>query len=147
MSSCGSRRALRLPHSLRFRTPAQFAQSGLIVALTAAALLLGSCTFFSASTSAQAVYGSIAGTVIDQSGGVVADAKVTITDTGRNVVYTTTTNSSGAFMQSHLIIGTYRVQVEAPGFKTVSEEKVEVAVDTVNTIDVTMQPGDDKENI
>ena len=105
------------------------------------------CTVFPADTAAQAVYGSIAGTVVDASGGVVVGAKVTITDTGRNVVYSTTTNSSGAFIQSHLIIGLYKVQVEAPGFKTVSEDKVEVAVDTVHTVDVTMQPGDVKQTI
>jgi outer membrane receptor protein involved in Fe transport len=112
-----------------------------------ATLLLGSCILFSADASAQAVYGSIAGTVVDTSGAVVEGAKVTITDTGRNVVYTTTTNSAGAFMQSHLIIGTYRVQVEAPGFKTVSEDRVEVAVDTVHTVDVKVQPGDVKQTI
>src|SRR5215813_1457849 len=133
--------------STRFLTVAGFPQSGLIAVLIVAAFLVGCCAMFSASASAQAVYGSIAGTVIDQSGGVVADAKVTITDTGRNVVYNTTTNTSGAFVQSHLIIGTYRVQVEAPGFKTVSEERVEVAVDTVHTLDVTMQPGDVKQTI
>jgi outer membrane receptor protein involved in Fe transport len=98
-------------------------------------------------TSAQAVYGSIGGTVVDSSGGMVADAKVTITDSGRNIVYSTTTNSSGAFMQSHLIIGTYKVQVEAAGFKTAVQEKVEVAVDTVQTLDITMQPGDIKQTV
>jgi len=115
--------------------------------LIAATALLGCCAMFSGNASAQAVYGSIAGTVIDASGGVVGGAKVTITDTVRNVVYGTTTNSSGVFTQSHLIIGIYRVQVEATGFKTVSEDKVEVAVDTVHTVDVTMQPGDVSQTI
>src|SRR5215831_4853273 len=128
--------------SARFFTVAGFPQSGLIAILIVATFLVGCCAMFSANASAQAVYGSIAGTVVDASGGVVAGAKITITDTGRNVVYSTTTNSSGVFTQAHLIIGTYRVQVEATGFKTVSEDKVEVAVDTVHTVDVTMQPGE-----
>jgi carboxypeptidase family protein len=115
------------------------------VAITCLALLFLTAALPAAR--AQAVYGSIGGTVSDSSGGVVADAKVTITDPSRNIVYSTTTNSSGAFMQSHLIIGTYRVQVEANGFKTAVEEKVEVAVDTVHTVDVTMQPGDIKQTI
>src|SRR5216683_6221834 len=113
--------------------------------LTVLLLLLSGVS--ATSTSAQAVYGSIGGTVLDSSGGMVADAKVTITDSGRNIVYSTTTNSSGAFMQSHLIIGTYKVQVEAAGFKTAVEEKVEVAVDTVRTLDITMQPGDIKQTV
>jgi len=142
MSSCGSRTGLGLRLALALRTVTEFSQSGLMLAMLTAALLLSSGTIFSLNVSAQAVYGSIGGTVLDASGGVVVGAKVTITDSVRNVVYTTTTNSSGVFTQSHLIIGTYRVEVEAPGFKTVSEDKVEVAVDTVHTVDVTMQPGE-----
>src|SRR6516162_5728048 len=38
---------------------------------------------------AQAVYGSIGGTVVDSSGGVISGAKVTITDLDRNIVYNT----------------------------------------------------------
>ena len=147
MSNLGLRAGLGTFGSLRSLVFSRLAQSGLIFTVTAAILLLGCSTMFVTNASAQAVYGSIAGTVIDASGGVVADAKVTITDRGRNVVYTTTTNPSGVFTQSHLIIGTYRVQVEAVGFKTVSEDNVEVAVDTVHTVDVTMQPGDVSQTI
>jgi hypothetical protein len=90
---------------------------------------------------AQAVYGSIGGTVVDSSGGVVAGAKVTITDLDRNIVYNTTTDTTGNYDQRHLIVGHYRVQVESPGFKTTVSE-VDVAVDSRATFDVTMQPGD-----
>jgi len=119
----------------------------LMCGLIFAALLLAACTVFASGASAQAVYGSIAGTVVDSSGGVVVDAKITITDTGKNVVYNTTTNSSGEFVQSHLIIGTYKVQVEATGFKTALQEKIEVAVDTVRTLDIIMQPGDIQQTV
>jgi outer membrane receptor protein involved in Fe transport len=147
MSSCGLQTGLRLLRSLQFRFLSHIVQSGLSILAATGVFLMGSWVLFPANAAAQAVYGSIGGTVVDASGGAVADAKVTITDTGRNVVYTTTTNSAGAFMQSHLIIGTYRVQVEAPGFKTAAEDKVEVAVDSVHTVDVTMQPGDVKQTI
>src|SRR5262249_1781590 len=100
MSSSVLRTGLGLLCSLRFRTLGHFTQSGLIFMAVAVAALLSVGSVFPVNTAAQAVYGSIAGTVIDASGGVVAEAKVTITDTGRNVVYTTTTNSSGAFVQS-----------------------------------------------
>ena len=63
----------------------------------------------------QAVYGSISGTVTDSSGAAVPSAKVTITDTGKGVSYTTTTNESGNYTQGHLIVGTYYVRVEASG--------------------------------
>ena len=67
---------------------------------------------------AQAVYGSIVGTVADSSGAAVPNAKVTITDTGRDVTVSTVANESGNFTQRYLIVGRYRVRVEAPGFKT-----------------------------
>ncbi len=121
-------------------------QNQLWVRLLLAGLLL-ILAFSGSSASAQQVYGSIGGSVIDSSGGAVSDAKVTITDTSRNIVYNTATNSTGAFILSHLIIGTYKVQVEAPGFKTAVEEKVEVAVDTQRTLDITMQPGDVRQTI
>src|ERR1700692_1725305 len=60
----------------------------------------------------QAVYGSIAGTVYDSSGAGVPKAMVTITDLQKSISYTTTTNESGNYNQSHLIIGRYRVRVE-----------------------------------
>src|SRR5215469_11902194 len=89
----------------------------------------------------QAVYGSIGGTVVDDSGGAIANASVTIKDVNRNIIYNVSTDASGAFKQAHLIIGTYRVQVEAQGFKQTVVENVEVAVDTVRTVEITMQPG------
>jgi Carboxypeptidase regulatory-like domain/TonB dependent receptor len=92
------------------------------------------------SAKAQAVYGSIGGTVVDSSGGSVADAKVTITDTARQVVYTTQTDSSGRYDEKHLIAGNYRVNIEAPGFKSVISS-VDVSVDTVTTFDAVLQPG------
>ena len=91
---------------------------------------------------AQAVYGSIAGTVYDSSGAGVPKAAVTITDLQKNVNYATTTNESGNYSQTHLIVGRYRVKVELAGFKTAVQENVDLAVDTVTTVDVTLQPGD-----
>jgi hypothetical protein len=115
-------------------------------------LLLAGLLFLIAGMSApgaagQAVYGSISGTVLDSSGGGVSAAVVTITDTDRNIVYTTTTNGVGYYNQTHLIIGRYRVQVEFPGFKKEVVDNVDVAVDTVRSVDVTLQPGDVKQTV
>src|SRR5690349_10306263 len=80
--------------------------------------------------SAQAVYGSIVGTVMDSSGSAVPNAKITITDVGRDVTTTTVTNESGNFTQRYLIVGQYRVRVEAPGFKAFVQDNANVSVDT-----------------
>src|SRR6266851_3874425 len=91
---------------------------------------------------AQAVYGSIVGIVTDSSGSAVPNAKITITDTGRDVTTTTTANDSGNFMQRYLIVGRYRVRVEAPGFKTFLQDNVSVSVDTEVRLDVRLEVGE-----
>ena len=72
-------------------------------------LLLGVYLLASASAlHAQAVYGNIVGTVLDASGFGVPGAKITITDTNRDITVTTTSNESGNFQQHYLIASTYR---------------------------------------
>ena len=91
---------------------------------------------------AQAVYGSIVGTVADSTGAMVSGAKVTITDLGRDVTNETSTNDSGLFTQRFLIVGRYRIRVEAPGFKSFVQENVGVSVDTETRVDIQLQVGD-----
>src|SRR5437762_3065402 len=83
----------------------------------------------------QAVYGNIVGTVLDESGAGLPNAKVTITDTNRAVSFTTTTNESGFFTQRFLIVGRYEVRVEAEGFRAYVQD-VSVSVDQETTLDV-----------
>ena len=51
---------------------------------------------------AQAVYGSIVGTVTDPSGSAIVKATVTIADTGKGVNFDATTNDSGNYSQPTL---------------------------------------------
>jgi hypothetical protein len=87
------------------------------------------------------VYGTISGTVTDPSGAAVAKAKVTITDTGKGVTYTTATNESGNYTQSHLIVGAYDVRVEMPGFAAFVQKNAEVPVDSVTQVNVQLTVG------
>lgn len=89
----------------------------------------------------QAVYGNIVGTVVDQSGAAVPNAKVTITDTQRAVSFTTTTNIDGNFTQRFLIAGTYQVRIEAPGFKA-GVQTVIVSVDQEARADMKLEVGE-----
>jgi hypothetical protein len=59
----------------------------------------------------------IKGTVTDPTGAVVAKATVTVTNTQTGVVSTTTSNASGDYLFPALPIGTYNINVAAPGFK------------------------------
>jgi hypothetical protein len=96
----------------------------------------------SAPALAQAVYGTIVGTVTDGTGGAIPNAKVTITDTVRDVTQETVTNDSGNFTQRFLIAGRYRVRVEAGGFKAFVLDNVPVSVDTEVKVDAKLEVGD-----
>src|SRR5262245_44294651 len=89
----------------------------------------------------QAVYGNIVGTALDQSGAAVPNAKVVITDTQRSVSFNTTTNNDGNFTQRFLIAGTYKVRVEAVGFKA-ALQTVSVSVDQESRLDVKLEVGE-----
>jgi len=89
----------------------------------------------------QAVYGNITGTVTDSNGAAVPQAKVTITDTGKGVSFTTTTNESGNYTQSHLIVGIYEVRVELAGFDTYVQRNVSVEVDATTQVNARLNVG------
>jgi hypothetical protein len=110
-------------------------QKALCCAVLAAALWAPVAAF------GQAVYGSISGTVTDPSGAAVPRAKVVITDVGKGVTYNTVTNESGNYTQPHLIVGTYSVRVEAPGFAAFVQQNVEVQVDSVVQVNAQMAVG------
>jgi hypothetical protein len=101
-------------------------------------LALGFC----ASTSVgQAVYGSIIGTVTDPQGNAVAGAKVTVTSITKNTSEETTTNDSGNFSAIHLIPDTYKIKIEAAGFKSYDVPSVIVQVDSTARVDAQLQVG------
>ncbi len=106
-------------------------------ALLSLSLLLASSTGWG-----QAVYGTIVGTVTDSSGAAIPGAKVIITDIGRDVSQTTTTNESGNYTQRFLIAGTYRVRVESGGFKAYVQDRVQVSVDTEVRVAVQLEIGE-----
>jgi outer membrane receptor protein involved in Fe transport len=96
---------------------------------------------------AQAVYGTVVGTVTDPSGAQVAGATVTILDMDRNVSTVTTTNDSGNFRQGFLIVGRYQVKVERPGFRTYVRNNVSVSVDNETTVDVKLELGNTNQTV
>ena len=66
---------------------------------------------------AQLATADILGTVADSSGAVVPGAKVTLVNTGTGIATTTKSDKTGEFLFSHVQIGTFKVTVEASGFK------------------------------
>ncbi len=103
-------------------------------------LCLAVTAAFSANAFGQAVYGSIFGTVTDQSGAALPKAKVTITDVGKNLTFTTETNQDGNYNQTRLVPGIYRIKIEAANFKS-SVQDLTVNVDTATTANFQLQTG------
>src|SRR5271157_5873949 len=90
---------------------------------------------------AQSTAGRVLGTVTDQSGAAVASASVIVTDTQRGTSRTLTTDASGDYAAPDLIPGTYRIHVEAKGFKSEERPSIVIEVATDARIDFALQPG------
>ena len=97
--------------------------------------------FSASSASAQAVYGSIIGTVNDPQGNAVAGAKVTVTSATKGSTDETTSNESGNYSVTHLIPDTYIVHIEAPSFKAFEAKDISLAADTSVRVDAQLQLG------
>ncbi|MCU1271363.1 MAG: Cna B-type protein [Acidobacteriaceae bacterium] len=113
-------------------------------ALLVVALL---CGLWTSRASAQAVYGSIFGTVTDPQGAAVNGAKVTVTDKNKGTTEQTTTNESGNYSVTHLIPDPYSVKVDAQGFKGAEQQEVTVSADTGAKVDLALQLGSASESV
>ena len=90
---------------------------------------------------AQAVYGSIFGTVTDNSGAVVPNATITVTDVTKGTSVKVQSGAAGEYRVQHLIPDTYTVGAEASGFAKVVTENVVVHADTSPKVDFTLAVG------
>ena len=105
--------------------------SGLLVLL----LALVPATWSQASYTAQ-----VRGTVTDQSGAVVAGAKVTLTNDGTNIASTATTDGHGQYVFNGIRPATYTLKVESPGFQDTVQKNVVLAVAQQASLDFVLKP-------
>ncbi len=66
----------------------------------------------------QGAPGQLGGYVVDPSGAVVSNARITITPSNAGGTATALTNAQGAWAIAGLPTGTYEAKAQAPGFKT-----------------------------
>ena len=91
---------------------------------------------------AQDISGTIGGTILDPSGAMVPNAKVTVTNTDRNqVVRVITTDATGSYSAPLIPVGQYSVRVEVKGFKTETRTAITLNVSDDLRINVTLQVG------
>jgi hypothetical protein len=105
---------------------------GIAIALTAFAPL---------TSHAQAVYGSIFGTVTDNTGAILPNATITVTDEAKGTSATTQSNASGDYTVQHLIPDLYSVKIEAAGFQTFEATHIQVLADTSPKVDAKLTVG------
>jgi len=67
---------------------------------------------------AQTITGSVTGTVTDSTGAVISVATITLVNSQTGTVSTANTNASGVYTAPFLPLGTYRLTISAPGFKS-----------------------------
>lgn len=95
-------------------------------------ILVGVFVLFVGAAAAPAVaqtaqVGNISGTVLDESGGALPGATVTLTSQERGYSRTATTDAGGTYLFPVLPLGKYTILIELPGFekKTITDNLVE----------------------
>ncbi len=106
-----------------------------VLAAALAALVL------SPSASAQDFRGTVLGVVTDSQGGAMPGVSVTVTNLNTNVASTVTTDGKGQYRVQFLNSGTYSVQMQLQGFKSVVRKPIEVRIGDALTVDAVMDTG------
>jgi hypothetical protein len=112
-------------------------------------VLLGflSALLFSGAIQAQSSNASLTGRLTDPRKAVIADATVTVINTGTGIHYQGLTNSTGAYYVSNLPPGRYRIEVEKLGFKAVIQSGVILHVQDALEVNFEMMLGSASESV
>ncbi|MGA7575565.1 MAG: carboxypeptidase-like regulatory domain-containing protein, partial [Terriglobales bacterium] len=105
------------------------------------------CLLMLGTAMAQSDRGTIAGTVQDSSGAAVAGAAITIKGADTGSVYQAVSSGNGSYRVNDVAIGRYDLTIEAKGFKTSLQKGVLIEINSVAALNITLQPGDVKEEV
>jgi Carboxypeptidase regulatory-like domain/TonB dependent receptor len=98
-------------------------------------------SFSTAVAWAQASYtAQVRGTVTDQTGAVVPNAKVTLTNDGTNISSSATTDGHGQYVFNGVRPATYTLKVESSGFQETVQKNVVLAVAQQASLDFVIKP-------
>ncbi|MGC1297997.1 MAG: TonB-dependent receptor [Alloacidobacterium sp.] len=98
-------------------------------------------SFIPLTSQAQAIYGSINGTVTDNTGAIVPNAAVTVTSEAKGTAFDVVTNAAGDYSVQHLIPDVYDVKVVVSGFQTAETKGIQVFADSSPKVDVQLVVG------
>ena len=91
---------------------------------------------------AQAIGGSLVGTVHDISGAVVPGAQVIATNVETGIVQSTVSGSDGDYTVPNLVPGTYKVTAQSKGFATAVAANSIIQVQQTTRVDFNLSPGE-----
>src|SRR5713226_4307024 len=111
-----------------------------------AMLLLACVTPFNSAAHAQ-FKASIQGTIMDPKGGVVAGAKVAVTNQDTGITRESASTAEGFYRVGELPPGRYAVTVEAAGFKKSVSKDILVQAEQPRGFDITLQVGATSESV
>ena len=90
---------------------------------------------------AQTSRGTVAGTVLDQSGAVIRGARVGLTGVDTGAKLSTESNESGVYRFDAVDLGTYDLDVAHPGFRSFHSAGIRVEANRTTTFDPRLEVG------
>jgi len=109
-----------------------------VVVLLAVSILL---TLVAQPVPAQVLFGSVSGTITDQSGAGVPKAHVTLINKATSVQKEGDADESGHYIITDVPPGNYDLKISASGFKPLTQTNLTVAANTVMNGDAKLQVG------
>src|SRR5262245_31204306 len=84
----------------------------------------------------------ISGVIHDPSGAVIPGVSVTVTNPATNFSRSAVSNEAGVYNFPSLQPGRYNIKVELPGFRTITQNDVELQIQQSARLDFTLQVGE-----
>ncbi|MGH9692975.1 MAG: carboxypeptidase-like regulatory domain-containing protein, partial [Bryobacteraceae bacterium] len=95
----------------------------------------------SSRATAQVLYGSLVGTITDQTRAVVPNAAVRVTNTQTGLVRESAADNAGNYSIPNLLEGDYDLLVSARGFKPLTQKRVSIQINNVTHVDASLEIG------
>jgi hypothetical protein len=86
--------------------------------------------------------GAVGGIIRDDSGGLVAGAKVVLTEKSKGLVHVDQSNNSGSFLFPSVLVGSYKLYVEKAGFRAYQVDGLAVEVGETASLAIVLTVGD-----
>src|SRR5690606_28081691 len=93
------------------------------------------------SASAQALYGTMTGTVTDDSGAAIPGDTVTVTNEATGLTFDTVTDETGTYTARNMPGGTYTMKASLQGFKEYQQTGITVAPNSIVRINGRLEVG------